>query len=232
MRKNKKSELNSDHLNPKITVDVVVFAIDPVEGQLKVLLVNRKNKPFQGSFALPGGFLLSGETSKDTVDRVLKEKAGVSALYAEQLYTFDTPDRDPRGPVFSITYIALVDADKLKLEESKDTHQPELFDIKKLPELAFDHKDIISYSIKRLQGKVDYTNMSALALPKLFTLTDLQKVYEIVLGREIDKRNFRKKILQLGFIEETDKMQTGQRRRPAKLYKSKSNKLIEIDRFI
>lgn len=227
-----KNTNNKKFLDPQVTVDIVVFVISPEKKELDVLLIERANPPFKGAYALPGGFLFKGETTKTAAERVLKDKAGVDPLHMEQLYTFDAEGRDPRGPVFSVTYMALVNVDKLKITDVDGTQKPKLFNVKKLPKLAFDHKDILRYSIKRLKGKIEYTNISALALPSFFTLTELQGVYETVLGKELDKRNFRKKILDLEFVTETKKMATGLRRRPAKLYKTKHNKLIELDKFM
>lgn len=213
-------------LNPTLVVDIVLFTVE--DGDLKVLLINREGDPYKGFEALPGGYLLAGETTKTAAERVLKEKAGVSDVYIEQLYTFDEPGRDPRGPVFSVTYLALVPPGLHPDEQG--TQHPKWFSVKKLPKLGFDHKAIIDYAKERLQGKIEYTTIAFGTLPKLFTLTQVQQVYEAILEKEIDKRNFRKKIDQLGFLKETKQTLSGMRQRPAKLYtlgtKSKTIKLF------
>lgn len=213
-------------LNPTLVVDIVLFTVE--DGDLKVLLINREGDPFKGFEALPGGYLLGGETTKTAAERVLREKAGVSDIYIEQLYTFDEPGRDPRGPVFSVTYLALVPPGLNTGEQG--TQHPKWFSVKKLPKLGFDHKAIIDYAKERLQGKMEYTTIAFGTLPKLFTLTQVQQVYEAILEKEIDKRNFRKKIDQLGFLKETKQTLSGMRQRPAKLYtlgtKSKTIKLF------
>lgn len=217
-------------LNPWVSVDVVVFTLE--NNELKVLLTKRASDPFVGSWALPGGFLLKGETTETAARRVLKEKAGVvSNVYLEQLYTFDKPGRDPRAPVFSITYFALVPVEDIKFTKTEKTENPEFVSINHLPKLAFDHKDIVSYSIKRLQAKIQYTNAAYSILPKLFTFFQLQKVYEAILERSIDKRNFRKKFMQLGLIKETKKMLRGGKQRPARLYEFISHKPAELKKF-
>jgi 8-oxo-dGTP diphosphatase len=203
------------YLNPTVTVDIVLLTIR--DQALQVLLITRDSEPFKELDALPGGYLLVGETTETAAKRVLKEKAGVENVYIEQLYTFDEAGRDPRGPVFSVTYLALVPPTLIPDEQSGTQH-PKWFPIKKLPKLAFDHKKIIHYAKERLKGKIEYTTIGFGVLPKLFTLTQLQQVYEIILEKEIDKRNFRKKIEQLGFLKETKETLSGMRQRPAKLY--------------
>ena len=202
-------------LNPNIVVDVVLFTI--VDGDLKVLLITREGEPFKGFEALPGGYLLAGETTRAAAERVLREKAGVTDVYVEQLYTFDTPNRDPRGPVFSVTYLALVPP-TIREHAEENTQHPQWFSVKKLPKLGFDHRDIVKYAHERVQGKIEYTTIGFGVLPKLFTLSQVQGVYETILGKPLDKRNFRKKIEQMGFLKETKQVLTGMRQRPAKLY--------------
>jgi len=205
-----------NYLNPELTVDVVLFTIE--EGELKVLLIKRENDPFKNTEALPGGYLLAGETTRSAATRVLAEKAGVKDVYMEQLYTFDTPGRDPRGPVFSVTYMALVPSPLPVLASAQHPQTPKLFSINKLPKLAFDHKQIINYAVERIRGKLEYTTIGFSILPQLFTLSQVQQVYEVILDKKLDKRNFRKKIEQLGFLKETKQVLSGLRQRPAKLY--------------
>jgi 8-oxo-dGTP diphosphatase len=221
---------DSKYLNPALTVDLVLLTIE--DDELKVLLIKRANEPFKGKRALPGGFLLKGETTRDAALRILKEKAGISNVYAEQLYTFDALDRDPRGSVFSVTYFALAPRTDIRFAESDKSQNPEFVTADKFPSLAFDHKTIVDYSIKRLRAKLEYTNAAYSLLPRNFTLSQLQRTYEIILGKSFDKRNFQKKILQLDLISQTKKILTGGRQRPAKLYEFRLRKPTELRKFI
>ncbi len=195
---------------------------------LKVLLIKRDHPPFKGIWALPGGFLLKNESSANAAKRALREKAGVKNVYTEQLYTFDAPHRDPRGRVVTVTYFALVNKNKIRLN---DEEHMKLESTKKLPILAFDHKNIVRYAIERLRYKLEYTNVVYSLLPEAFTLSDLQKVHEVILNRTLDKRNFRKKFLSLGLIAATKKKLSGGRQRPAKLYRFRTHKPTQLKRF-
>lgn len=212
-----------------VTSDVVVFTIENRE--LEVLLIKRANKPFLGSWALPGGFISREEGSRDAALRVLKEKAGVANVYLEQLFTFDDSGRDPRGRVCTIAYFALVPRSKIKFEKGKSIQTPLFFHIKNLPGLAFDHKKIIRYAAKRLRSKLEYTNVVYSLLSEEFTLNELQTAYESILGKKLDKRNFRKKFLQLGLIKPIKKVRKGARQRPAQIYKFISRKPSELKKF-
>ena len=219
-----KKKYYKNYLNPSLAVDVVIFTVDGLDdNKLKVLVVKRDNTPFKDMYGLPGGFLLEKENTKIAATRILKDKAGVSNIYIEQLYTFDDLNRDPRGPIFSVTYFALVPKENIPNEKNS-----QFVSIKKLSKLAFDHNKIIEYSVERLRAKLEYTNVSYSLLPSSFTLTELQNIYESISDKKIDKRNFRKKMSDLKFIEETGKTTMGGRRRPAKLYKFTSKKLLTI----
>lgn len=207
--------------SPSVTADTVIFTID--ENRLKVLLIKRANAPFQNWWALPGVFLLKNEGVDKAALRALKEKAGVKISYLEQLYTFDSEHRDPRGHVISTTYFAL--CPNTKLQKSY------LFPINKLPKPAFDHKKIINYAVSRLRAKLEYTNAAYSLLPKYFTLSQLQEVYEAVIGKRLDKRNFRKKFLSLGLIRHTRQKLSGARQRPAQLYEFITRRPAELKKF-
>jgi len=214
---------------PSVTVDTVIFTIE--DGELKVLLIKRSDPPFKGAWALPGGFLLRNEPSERGALRILKEKAGVKNVYIEQLYTFDGVGRDPRGHVLTVAYFALALREKISFEGNGELQTPAFYPVKKLPALAFDHKNIISYAIKRLQAKLEYTNVVFSLLPKYFTLNQLQKAYEIILDKKIDKRNFRKKFLSLGLMRSTKRMLSGTPQRPARLYQFTTTKPTELKKF-
>lgn len=214
---------------PAVTVDAVIFTIQ--ENDLKVLLIERTNEPFRKYRALPGGFLVKNEPSKKAIDRILKDKAGIKGVYTEQLYTFDNLNRDPRGHILTVAYFSLIPAFLLKIKSS-ERERPQLFSVKKLPKLAFNHRRIIEYALGRLRAKLEYTNVIYSLLPREFTMPELQKTYEIVLGKKLDKRNFIKKFLSLGIVRQTPKKLSGPRRRPAQLYRFVSQKPIELKKFL
>lgn len=215
--------------SPYVTADTVIFTID--EGGLKILLAKRKYSPFTNWWALPGVFLLKKESTEAAARRGLKEKTGIKVSYLEQLYTFDSPFRDPRGHVISITYFALAPKSLINLNNRGDTQTPTLFPINKLPKLAFDHKKIINYALSRLRSKLEYTNVVYSLLPAHFTLTELQDAYEAIFGKKLDKRNFRKKFLSLNLIRPTKRILQGAKARPAHLFEFKSKKPSELKKF-
>ncbi len=208
---------------PSVAVDLVIFTV--MENELKVLLIKRGREPFVGMWSLPGGFVRIHESLERAALRELEEETGVKEVYLEQLYTFGEPKRDPRGRVISVTYFALVDSTKIKpfVTGSEQIQNVQWVSIDKLPRLAFDHTAIIKYALKRLRYKLEYTAVGLELLPKLFTLTDLQKLYEIILDEKLDKRNFRKKILSMGIVEATRHYKKGAHR-PALLYRFKKTK--------
>lgn len=205
-----------------MAVDVVIFTI--IDDKLKLLLIKRGTKPFRGRWAFPGGRVEINEPLEEAARRELKEETGVEKLYMEQLYTFGDPFRDPRGRVVSVAYLALIGDKKPKLKPDTDAQEASWFSVKSLPKLAFDHDKIISYALKRLRWKLEYTNIAYSLLPKYFTLAELQGVYEIVLGKKTDKRNFQKKIFSLGLIVKTNKKRKSLPHRPPFLYKFKKRK--------
>jgi 8-oxo-dGTP diphosphatase len=211
-----------------ITVDGVLFTIR--EGELNVLLIKRTNNPHRGQWALPGGFMQHDETAEGAAHRILRQKAGVKDIYVEQLYTFSGIHRDPRGRVISITYFALVPLEKIFFEGS-DLQEPTLFPANKIPKLSFDHKEILSYAVQRLRAKLEYTNVIYSLLKSKFTLTQLQAAYEIIMGKKLDKRNFRKKYLSLGLIQPTKSYERGGKQRPALLYQFKMRELAQLKKF-
>jgi 8-oxo-dGTP diphosphatase len=201
----------SDH-----TVDAVVFGLD--EGALKQLLIRRgkEKEPFYNHWALPGGFINLEEDLEASVRRELQEETGLTVSYLEQLYTFGRPDRDPRGRVISTAFLALVRTQQVT--GADDAKEARWFPVDQLPALAFDHAEIIELGIRRLRSKVRWQPVGIELLPEQFTLTDLQRVYEIILGHPVDKRNFRKRVLGYGVLGETEQLRRGATR-PAKLYR-------------
>lgn len=211
-----------------VTTDIVIFTIE--DGQLKVLLIKRENKPFKNYWALPGGFVHDNESPEQAAFRVLKNKAGIKNVYIEQLYTFAGSGRDPRGNVITVTYFALTPVNKIEIKFNEG-QTPTFYPLKKLPKLAFDHSKIIHYALKRLQAKLEYTNVVYSLLPRYFTINQLQNAYEVILGQKLDKRNFRKKFMMLGLIKSTKKVHKGIRQRPAQLYQFIYHKPTELKKF-
>lgn len=210
-----------------VTVDVVIFSL--VDGDLKVLLIKRKYPPFQSIWAIPGGFVQEEESLETAAERKLAEETGVKDVYIEQLYTFGAPHRDPRTRVITIAYFALVPADAIvaeRLQGAEDDIQ--LFDVYDLPPLAFDHQQILNYAQERLRYKLEYTAVGFELLPAEFTLSELQHAYETILEEDLDKRNFRRKILSANILEETGKKQKEGEGRPAMLYRYRQGAVAEV----
>ena len=206
-----------EYARPALAVDCVVFGLD--ENDLKVLLIQRKLQPFQHTWALPGGFVRIHETIDEAARRELEEEAGVSEIYLEQLYTFGALTRDPRERVVTVAYFALAKLSDHRIRAATDAMGVGWFSLDDLPKLAFDHQEIVLRAHERLRGKVRYAPVGFELLPPRFSLTQLQRLYEIILGTELDKRNFRKKILSLDLIVETDEVEQGVRHRAARLYR-------------
>ena len=206
-----------DYPRPALAVDCVVFGLD--EADLKVLLIQRKLAPFQHTWALPGGFVRIGETLDVAARRELEEEAGVTDVYLEQLYTFGALDRDPRDRVVTVAYYALAKLSDHRIRAATDAMGVGWFGLDDLPKLAFDHQGIVTRAHERLRGKVRYAPVGFELLPPRFSLTQLQRMYEIILGQDLDKRNFRKKILAMDLLVETDEFEQGVRHRAARLYR-------------
>ncbi len=215
-----------DHPRPMVTVDVVIFTVR--EDRLQVLLVQRKHPPYAGMWALPGGFVGMEESLEEAALRELAEETGVMQAYLEQLYTYGDPGRDPRGRVITVAYFALIPAGTaIRTEGGDDAARADWFSVGHLPPLAFDHAEIVAYAVRRLRYKLEYTAVGFELLPEEFTLSELQRVYEIVLGERLDKRNFRRRILQAGIIEPTRHFRTGEGR-PARLYRYRPDAVAEV----
>lgn len=216
-----------DYPRPALTVDCVIFGLDESH-KLKVLLIQRAHAPFKGQWALPGGFVDMDEGLETAALRELEEETGVKNVFIEQLYTFGAPGRDPRGRVVSVAYFALVNLEEHPVEASSDARRVRWFEIDSPPQLAFDHHDILEVAIARLRAKVRYQPIGFELLPEQFTLSQLQKLYETILGvEELNKRNFRTRILRMGVLKEVGK-QEGVAHRPAKLYSFDKEKYEQL----
>ena len=217
-----------EYPRPSVTVDIVVYGYDGGR-QLKLLLIQRGSPPFKGSWALPGGFVDMDEDLETAALRELEEETGVKDLFVEQLYTFGTPGRDPRGRVISVAYFSLVNLQDHPAVAASDAAKAEWFPLDDLPDLAFDHSDIIATANTRLSAKVRYQPIGFELLPEEFTLGQLQQLYETVLNVEegFNKRNFRTRILRTGILEEVGR-QKNVAHRPAVLYKFNKEKYDQL----
>lgn len=211
---------------PSVTVDIVIFSL--VDNDLKVLLIKRNQAPFVGMWAIPGSFIEIDESLKDAAVRALADETGVTDVYMEQLYTFGNPTRDPRTRVITVAYFALVPDSAVRHQVGEHTVDTAWFSMYDLPDLAFDHEKILNYALTRLRYKLEYTSVGFQLLPDVFTLTELQKAYEIILGENLDKRNFRRKILSATILEETGQKKKDGEGRPAKLYRYLEDAVAEV----
>jgi 8-oxo-dGTP diphosphatase len=212
---------------PALTVDCIVFGLD-AQQELKVMLIQRDISPFQGQWAIPGGFVRMDETLEQAALRELQEETGIHDVFLEQLYTFGDLERDPRDRTITVAYYALINLVDQQIQAATDAREANWFPISEIPELAFDHDQILQTAIARLRGKIRYEPIGFELLPKKFTLTQLQKLYEIVLDRQLDKRNFRKKILSMDLLIDTNELEQGVSHRAAKLYRFDESKYLEL----
>ncbi len=217
--------------NIALAVDAIVFGYSKKDG-VSVLLIRRKYEPYKGDWALPGGFVQYEESLEDAVERELLEETGVNINYLEQLYTFGQPERDPRKRVVSVAYFGLVKSSQFqKLRATTDAEEARWFNIKELPELAFDHLFLLESAIERIRGKIVYQPIGFELLDKKFPFSDLEKLYATLLDRQIDRRNFKKKVMKLGILDELDeKAKSEGAGRPGNLFqfnKKTYEKLIE-----
>jgi 8-oxo-dGTP diphosphatase len=217
-----------EYPHPSVTADIVIFAMH--ENDLKALLVQRKNPPYKGSWAIPGGFVEIDEDIETGARRELEEETGVKNVFLEQLYTFGAPKRDPRERVITVAYYSLVNLAEHPVTAGSDAVRAEWFPIRNLPKLAFDHRKIMDMAVKRLESKALYAPIIFELLPKKFKLPQLQHVFEVILQRQLDKRNFRKKILSTGMLTEASGLDKSEQRRPAKLYRFDRAKFKKLDR--
>ena len=217
-----------DYPRAALTVDCVVFGLD--EGDLKVLLIQRGLAPFEGCWALPGGFLRLDETLEQAALRELREETGIEKVYLEQLYTFGDLDRDPRERVVTIAYYALVKLSDHRVCAATDARRAAWFCVDDRPALAFDHQRVVDMARERLRNKVRYQPIGFELLPHKFTLRELQHLYEVVLDRPLDKRNFRKKILGMDLLVELDEVERDVAHRAARLYRFDRKKYRRLTR--
>lgn len=211
--------MTSSRRNPhSVTVDTIILTVAGED--LRVLLVRRKNEPFAGQWAIPGGFVEADESLDQAAGRELAEETGIDDVsYLEQLYTFGDPGRDPRGRVITVAYYALVPPPSDAPTAGDDAADAQWFSMYDLPPLAFDHGAILDYALQRLRAKLEYTTVGFGLLADEFTLSELQSLYEVILDRELDKRNFRRRVLAQGWLEATGERRMNGVHRPARLYR-------------
>lgn len=222
----KKEKYCYEYPRPALTTDCIIFGFDDYE--LKILLIERAYDPFKNKWALPGGFVNMDETTEEGALRELHEETGLKNVFIEQLYTFSDVERDPRGRVVSVAYFALIKLEDYSIHAGDDASQAEWFSVNDLPELAFDHDLIINIALERLCSKIRYQPIGFELLPPMFTLTQLQNLYEVVLQRELDKRNFRKKILKMDLLIPLEEKQKNVRHKAARYYKFDKEKYEEL----
>lgn len=210
-----------------ISVDAVVFGYKPNEG-ISVLLIKRKREPYKGVWALPGGFVEGNESLENAVARELKEETGIEVNYLEQLYTFGEPKRDPRKRIISVAYYALVKPDIYEVHAADDAEGADWFNIENLPKLAFDHTEILSMALFRLRNKISYEPVGFELLEKQFPFSELHKLYETLYGKEIDRRNFKKKFMSLGILKELKEKVSVGKGRPGTLYQFDKDKYFQL----
>lgn len=212
-----------DYPRPALTVDCVVFGYQ-ADAALKVLLIQRKLPPYKGQWALPGGFVQMEESVDAAAMRELKEETGVADVFLEQLYTFGALGRDPRDRIISVTYYALISLQSHPVQAASDANDAQWFELADLPVLGFDHKEILECAIARLRAKIRYEPIGFELLPNVFTLSQLQKLYEQILQRDLDKRNFRKKLLKMNLLIDTGEKEKDVSHRAAQLYRFDADK--------
>lgn len=207
-----------------MAVDAIVFAI--IDEKLHVL-VDDVNRPphYKNIDGFPGSLIQASETAESALERTLKHKAGITKVFYEQLYTFSAVDRDKRNRVVAVAYLCLARPNVVLSQQHESAHFIPVSSVKKL---AYDHNAMLDTAVKRLKGKLAYTTIAKYLLPRHFTLTELQTIYEIILGQDLDKRNFRKKILGSNIVKDTGTVQEGVKNRPAALYQFTSDKLEEL----
>jgi 8-oxo-dGTP diphosphatase len=223
--------MSSHHSSIKVAVDAIVFGYSRTDG-VSVLLIQRKYPPFKDLWAIPGGFVLEEESLEQAVHRELREETGVTVNYLEQLYTFGDPGRDPRQRVISVAYVALVKSSLYQqLRASTDAEDARWFPIKGLPKLAFDHKRIVHAAIERVRAKIRYQPIGFELLDKKFTFSDLERLYTVLLDRDIDRRNFAKKFQALNVLDETDEVASPEGKgRPSKVYQFNRKRYLQLEK--
>lgn len=214
--------------NSAVSIDCVLFGFD--NGELKILLIERNEEPFKDWWALPGNLVGETESVDQSASRILHELTGLSDIYMEQYYTFGEVDRHPQGRVITVAYYAMLrlGGDKVLKPLTSYAKKAQWINVKELPKLAFDHQNIFDKGLEKIKRRIKHLPIAFELLPEKFTLTQVQNVYELILGKKLDKRNFRKKILSFGVLKELDEKQKGVSFRAATLYKFDKRKYAKL----
>jgi len=199
-----------------VAVDLAIFTVQ--EARLELMLIRMKREPYTGKWAMPGGRIRGGETVEQAAVRELSEKAGITDVYLEQLYTFSEPTRDAAGRCISVAHMALINGD-VQLRTTDKYSGIGWFPVSRLPPMAFDHKEIAAYAVKRLRAKLEWSDVARNLLGETFTLGELQRLYEEIMGKKLDARNFQRRVVQIGLVKDTGRMRTGQAYRQARLFR-------------
>lgn len=221
--------LSKKNLEIALAVDTVIFTV--LRGELNVLLIQMKKRPYEARWAFPGGRIDANETTEEAARRILQTQTGVADVFLEQLATFDDPERDALSRVVSVVYYALIPAHDVRLVTTERYADVRWWPVRKLSSLAYDHDRVAQIAVRRLRAKLEYTNIAWSVLTPEFTLTELQQVYETILDRKLDKWNFRKKIQALNLLSTSGKKRKGESHRPAQLYRFKKREPATIDLF-
>lgn len=213
-----------------LAADTVLLTIH--SGALYVRLIPVHRPPhFKDKQGLPGGLLMPSETAEMAAERLIQDKARISLrhVYMEQLYTFSRINRDPRGRVVAVAYLALVPWEMLSTEEQANTKESWWMPVKEAGKLAYDHNEILEMATERLKARIGYTTVISKLFPKEFTLTDLEEAYAVILGKKVDHRNFRKKIAKLKLLTPLKRKRHGEKWRPAALYRFRTDNIVNIE---
>jgi 8-oxo-dGTP diphosphatase len=212
--------------HPAVAVDIAIFTLR--EARLNVLVVERGVNPFAGMWALPGGFVRMEEDLPTAALRELREETGLTQAYIEQVGAFGRPDRDPRERVISVAFVAIIPSDQVSLVAGSDARGVRWCPVDELPDLAFDHAEVVAAARARIVEKVKRTTIAVQFLPAEFTLTELQSVFEAIRGEAVDKRNFRKWATSLSYLQPTGRQRHGGQYRPAALYRASTDALVVL----
>lgn len=219
---------NLPGFNSVFSIDCVLFGFDGIE--LKILLIERNEDPFKDWWALPGNLVQENESLDQSASRILNELTGLKGIFMEQYYAFGDVGRHPQGRVITLAYYALIrlGGEKELTPKSSYAKQATWWPVTDLPKLAFDHQKIFEKGLEKIKRRIKYMPIAFELLPEKFTLTQLQQVYELILGKKLDKRNFRKKITSFGVLKELDEKQKGVSYRAATLYKFDKRKYLKL----